>query len=220
MAILTSSPYYPYEKIQNYGTMPEMGKLPKIVRDYLMDMPMQGYIPPDNNEYPRCALMKYLYYDVAKPLDEVVPTTQQKLSIVFDPNIADAPPTDKKWRIFTQPLIAQAQTNGATIMRITMGRTKPISAYESIAAFHIVYLTNSAYEAKTKAVVASRTFEMANLTLKALAGVNFGVGTGTVSFNTQLHPDCGISPVTDEYENVGYRITLALSSMGTNMPME
>jgi hypothetical protein len=212
MSALTSSPYYPYEKLHSFGTMENMGKLPYIVRQYLMDMPSAGYTPPDNNEYPRCALMKYLYYDTARPLDNPVPTPQQKLSIVFDPAQSETPPTDKNYRIYTQQLIGQAQTNGATIMRITMGRVRAPGAFESVTGIDIAFLTNYAYEANTRTIVASRTFEMACLAQTALAGINVEVGVGTICFNSRVLTECGITPITDEYMNVGYRLTMALSN--------
>ena len=80
--------YYPYERVQGFGTMPEMEKVPYMVREYLMDMPTKDYTPEDSNESYRCRLMKYLYYDGDDPLSEPMPTAEQKksLSTLIIPN--------------------------------------------------------------------------------------------------------------------------------------
>lgn len=214
MSVPTSSKYYPYEHIQEYTTMVGMEKIPYIIREYLMDMPSAGYAPPDDNDYPRCRLMKYLYYDGARPLDYALPTLAQKKSIVFDPDRADAPPTEKGYRVFTQSMISQAQTIGQTMMRIYPGRTKS-TAFESTTIINIVFLTSVNYVANTRTAVAERTYAMVNCALEALQGVNFGVGVGTFQMDNRVHPDCGISPITDEYANVGYRLSGAITTMGT-----
>ena len=79
------SPTYPYERDQQYVQFIGAENIPRQVCSYLMDMPLPGYTPPTGNEYPRVRLMKYLYYDGLSPLDELCPTPQQKLSILFDP---------------------------------------------------------------------------------------------------------------------------------------
>ena len=87
MAVDLLSPYYPYVKAQeSYYDLSETVTLPRKIADYLIDAPTGAYIPPDDNKYPRCRLWKYLYYDGAKPLGEPLPTIQQKMSVVFNPN--------------------------------------------------------------------------------------------------------------------------------------
>lgn len=60
-----SNPFYPYEKIQDYATLPDSDSLLKKIVDYLIDLPGAGYTPPDNNDFPRCRIMKLLYYDTS-----------------------------------------------------------------------------------------------------------------------------------------------------------
>lgn len=207
--------YYPYERVQGYGTLPNLEQIPKMVRDYLMDMPMQGYEPPDDNESYRCRLMKYLYHDGPNPLGKPLPTPEEKRSIVFDPASPDKPPTGKKYRIFTQQLVHEAQTHGVTTMRIYMGRVLPVDPYTARASVIVDCLTNADYDSNARTVDLSRTYAMACLVQRALSGVNMGAGT-VFSFNRYEHADASIQPINDETTNVGYRLTMGLSVTGTN----
>lgn len=207
--------YYPYSRVQKDCTLPNLEKIPKLVRDYLMDMPQKGYTPPDDNDSYRCCLMKYLYYDGKNPLSNPLPTPAQKMSLVYDPDNPDKPPTDKKYRIFTQQLVHQAQTHGVTTMRIYMGRVVPVDAYKARASIVIEFLTNATYDSNTKTTDLSRTFAMARLAVSALSGVNMSAGA-TFAFNRQEHPDSSIQPINDESTNVGYRVTLGLTVFGSN----
>lgn len=209
------NPYYPYHRLEGYNTLPALEDIPYRVRTYLMDMPSAGYTPPDDNRYPRCCLMKYLYYDTPQPLNNPLPTLEQKMSIVFDPEAPDRPPDDEKgFRIFSQSLVHQAQTQGQTIMRIFMGRVLGTSTFRTDASIRIIYLSNASYDANTRTSALSRTFAMACLTVRALNGVNLGAGIGTVYFDRSQHADCGILPVNDESTNVGYQLTMGITMMG------
>lgn len=207
--------YYPYTRVQGYGTLPNLERLPLAVRDYLMDMPLPGYTPPDDNESFRCRLMKRLYHDGPNPLSMPLPTAEQKMSIVYDPEHPDKPPTDKQYRIFTQQLVHEAQTHGVTTMRIYMGRVVPVDSYMARASISIEFLTNAAYDSNSKSTDLSRTFAMACDAQRALSGVNMNAGT-TFSFDRREHPDANIVPINDEKTNVGYRLTMGLTVIGTD----
>lgn len=209
------NPYYPYRRLEGYNTLPALEEIPFRIRTYLMDMPSAGYTPPDDNRYPRCCLMKYLYYDTPRPLENPLPTPQQKLSIVFDPETPDRPPDEEKgFRIFSQSLVHQAQTEGQTIMRIFMGRVLGTSSFRTDASVRILFLSNASYDANTRTSALSRTFAMACLTVRALNGVNLGAGVGTFYFDKAQHADCGILPINDESTNVGYQVTMGVTMMG------
>ena len=207
--------YYPYERVQGFGTMPEMEKVPYMVREYLMDMPTKDYTPEDSNESYRCRLMKYLYYDGDDPLSEPMPTAEQKMKMVFDPDSPDKPPDPTGYRIFTQQLVSQAQTHGVTTLRIYMGRVSPVDAYTAKASVIIECLTNAAYDSNSRTTALSRTYAMAMECLRALNGVNMAAGM-VFSFNRYDHPDAGILPMNDETTNVGYRLTMGLAVTGTD----
>mgnify|MGYP003294500515 CR=1 FL=1 len=207
--------YYPYTRVQGYGTLPNLEKIALAVRDYLMDMPLPGYTPPDDNESFRCRLMKRLYHDGPNPLAKPLPTPEQKMSIVYDPEKPDTPPTEKKYRIFTQQLVHEAQTHGVTTMRIYMGRVIPIDSYTARSSVSIEFLTNAAYESNTKSTDLSRTYAMACDAQRALSGLNMNAGT-VFAFDRREHSDAGIFPINDETTNVGYRLTMGLTVIGTD----
>ena len=208
--------YYPYERVQTYGSFPRLEEVPYMVRNYLMDMPSAGYTPPDDNRFYRCQLMKYLYYDDARPLDNPLPTPEQKLSLVYDPDRPDKAPTKKGYRIFSQEIIHEAQEIGQTIMRVYMGPVYPIGPFEAEAGIRISFLSNLSYDPGNRSTAISKTFAMACLAMRALNGVNLGSGIGTLYFNRKGHGDNNIYPINDESTNIGYRLTMGLSVMGTN----
>ena len=57
-----SSPYYPYEKVnEGYNSFDGAELIPYQILSYLMDMEdANGYVPVDDNARPRVRLMKYL----------------------------------------------------------------------------------------------------------------------------------------------------------------
>ena len=88
MAVDLRNPYYPYVKAQeNYYDLSGSVDLPRKITDYLIDAPVGDYTPVDDNAYPRCRLWKYLYYDGARPLENPLPTIQEKMSVVFNPDL-------------------------------------------------------------------------------------------------------------------------------------
>ena len=96
MPVDLRSPTYPYVKAQeNYYDLSDTVSLPRKIIDYLIDAPQGDYVPPDNNNYPRCRLWKYLYYDGARPLNQPLPTIQEKMSVLFNPDMPQTPPTEK-----------------------------------------------------------------------------------------------------------------------------
>lgn len=209
--------YYPYERVHGYGTMPNLEIIPRMVRDYLMDMPSKGYTPPDDNRSYRCQLMKYLYYDDNDPLSHPLPTPEQKMNLVYDPDHPDMPPDPEKgYRIFSQSLASEAQTVGQSLVRIFMGRVVPVDMYTIQASICLQFMVNAAYETRTRGLAIQRSFTMACLAERALVGVNFGAGVGTIVFNRRVHGDSNFYMQDDESTNVGYRLTLGLTVMGTN----
>lgn len=214
MAVDVSSPYYPYERVQGYQTLPLLEDLPYTVRDYLMDMPSKGYTPPDNNDYPRCRIAKMLYWDDPLPLQKPLPTVAQKLSIVYDPLHPGNAPTDKGYRVFSQFLVPEAQLYGQTVLKIYVARIKSTNAYTGEVAVNFDVLANAAYDANTRTTALSRTLAIASDIQRSLSGVNFPMGVGTWYFDRTRMTDVGLQMITDEVQNVGYRLTMGISFTG------
>jgi hypothetical protein len=211
----SNNPYYPYQKVADYTTMPDAETLLKKIVDYLIDLPMKGYTPPSDTSTPRSRLIRLLYYDTPHPLDEPLPTPQEKLSIVFDPESADVAPTDKGYRIYPMIYPIQAQSIGQTTLRIFMGYAKPMSDDRVEQSVEFRVLTNTQYENNQNGTALSRTYQICLEIIRALHGVNID-GIGGFYYNRKLHTECGLEPIADESQNVGYRLVMGLTYMGSD----
>lgn len=218
MAVDLKSPYWPYVKAQeNYYDLSGSVDLPRKITDYLIDAPVDGYTPPDDNSYPRCRLWKYLYYDGARPLDNPLPTIQQKMQVVFNPDLPQNPPSDKGYRLIPQIFTRQSQESAQTRLYVYMGRTVPMNEEMRVAlAVTFRIFTHYTYELNTKTDEYSRAFAIEQALIEALHGVNMN-GIGTFFFSKSVHPDCGSGVMYDGETNVGRELTIALQ-VATTIP--
>lgn len=218
MAVDIRNPYYPYVKAQeNYYDLSGSVDLPRKIADYLIDAPRGDYQPPDDNAYPRCRLWKYLYYDGARPLENPLPSIAEKMSVVFNPDLPQNPPTDKGYRLIPQIFVRQSQEAAQTRINVYMGRTVPMSEELRIAlAVTFRIWTHYTYELNTRSDEYSRAFAIEQALIEALHGVNMD-GIGTFFFSKSVHPDCGSGVMYDGETNVGRELTIALQ-VATTVP--
>lgn len=212
------SPYWPYVKSQeNYYDLSESVDLPRKIADYLIDAPQGDYTPIDDNAYPRCRLWKYLYYDGERPLSHPLPTIQEKMSVVFNPDNPQNPPTPKGYRLIPQIFVRQSQEMAQTRINVYMGRTVPMNEEMRIAlAVTFRIWTHYTYEANTRTDEYSRAFAIEQALIECLHGVNMD-GIGTFFFSKAVHPDCGSGVMYDGETNVGRELTIALQ-LATTVP--
>ena len=204
------SPTYPYQRDQQYIKFIGAENIPRQVCTYLMDMPLPNYNPPTENIYPWVRLMKFLFYDGISPLDEPCPTTEQKLSVLFDPEHPTAPVSPEKgYRIFPQAYVAQAQNIGDTSLRCYMGQTVAKGSYRAELSVIFELTTNVNYESASGYAI-SRTYAMECALIEALNGVNMN-GVGTFYFDRTQHPSCGSWNIDDRGTNLGRRVILGLT---------
>ena len=214
--VSTNSPFYPYEKVQTgFATMDGASEIPSLICRYLMDLPLPGYTPPDNNDFPRVRLMKRLWYDEENPLGQPVPTPQQKLSMLFD---GDNPVlnTDlekaahpKGYRIFPLEYWMQAQLEAKASFKCYIGREIPIDDFtQEIGLIFDIYV-NANLEGGMGVGGLSKVYAMEKDIIAALHGVNI-TGVGTVQYNRAAHADSGSRPYYDESgTNVGRRLQMS-----------
>lgn len=211
-----NSQWYPYVKVQpNNFNFEQFAVFPRLICDYLIDAPQGDYQPPDNNKYSRCRLWKYLYYDGANPLGKKLPTIKEKLSVLFNPNKAETPPTDKGYRLIPQTYIMQAQDKAQTRIYVYLGRSiaqQDDNTYVVSVVFDI--LTHYTYELNTKTDEYSRSGAIVAALIEALNGVNI-TGVGTFSMAKRVHPDCGTKPIRDDNQNVGIELIMGLEMATT-----
>lgn len=204
------SPFYPYEKIQDYSGYAGIEAIPRKIITYLCDLPLAGYTPPDNNAFPRCRFMKYLVHDGGNPLAEKLPTPQEKTALIFKPDCITGK-SGKGYRLFPLSYNPQAQTEAATSVRCYMGRTVATDVYTSQLSVVFEILTSYAYDTNLVTEVYSRSYAIEQAILESLCGVNMA-GVGTFYFDRRQHPDCGSYPIDDGTgTNVGRRLTIGLS---------
>lgn len=205
------SPYYPYIKVQeSYYDLSDSVSLPRKIADYLIDAPQGDYVPPDDNNFPRCRLWKYLYYDDPRPLEKPLPTINEKMSVVFNPDNPQNPPSDKGYRLIPQIFTRQSQEKAQTRINVYMGRTVPMNEEMRIAlAVTFRVWTHYTYELNTRSDEYSRAFAIEQCLIEALHGVNMD-GIGTFFFSKMVHPDCGSGVMYDGETNVGRELTIAL----------
>lgn len=205
------SPYFPYVKVQeSYYDLSDSVSLPRKIADYLIDAPQGDYIPPDDNTFPRCRLWKYLYHDGPRPLEQPLPTINEKMSVVFNPDDPQNPPTEKGYRLIPQIFTRQSQEKAQTRINVYMGRTVPMNEEMRIAlAVTFRIWTHYTYELNTRSDEYSRAFAIEQCLIEALHGVNMD-GIGTFFFSKMVHPDCGSGVMYDGETNVGRELTIAL----------
>lgn len=212
---MTDNPYFPYQKVADYTTIPDAETLLKKIVDYLLDFPMKGYTPPSDTSTPRSRLSRLLYYDVPHPLDQPLPTPAQKISMVFDPESPDVPPDkDKGYRVYPMIYPIQAESMGRTSLKIFMSYARPNSPLRVEQAVAFEVLSNTALEGNQATASLSRTYQICVEILRALNGVNME-GVGGFYFDRRQCVECALEPIADKSQNVGYRLTMGLTFMGS-----
>lgn len=217
---MSVSKYYPYEKVQGgYLSFKGSEEIPYKIVDYLLDLPdKSGYFPPDDNDYPRVRLIKYLWYDGEDPLRNPLPDVSKKLSLKFDPNnpvldtdelIAAHP---KGYRIYPQIFWGQAQGDAMTVLKIYMGNESPQNPFRSEMSVVFEILSNVDLENNTKTDAYSRCWAIEQCIKEALHGVNIA-GVGVFNYDVRSYARNGSYPVYDTGKNVGRTLTMSLSWM-------
>lgn len=213
-----NSQWYPYNKVQEgFFDLSDTDEIPRKIMDYLLDMPDGVYTPKDDNKYARTRMWKYLYYDGARPTDNPLPTPAQKKAVLFNPDMAEKPPTEKGYRLIPQIYIKPAQENAQTRIYCYLGR--PIAENDFTMQLSVVFdiWTHYIQESNTKLNEAySRSWAILQCLIQAFHGVNMA-GVGTFYFNRSKHPDCGAEPLSDKDSNIGYRLTMGIEVKSTTL---
>lgn len=212
--------YSPYEKIYNYWAEPSVEEIPFKLMNYLLLFPSKDCPNPiTTNDNPRARLVKYLYYDEPMPLNNPLPSIQERRDMIFDPFNPDRPSnTEKGYRVFPMSNTAQANIMGQTILRIVMGQSSWQTPYIATLSVNFQILSNYTLESNTMSTVESRTYAMEQAIIQALHGVNMtGVGTfmatkSQYSYGSRNTINNGSKPVSDDQEMVGRVLTMSFES--------
>lgn len=215
--VSTNSPYYPYEKVMSGNmTMEGAEKIPTLICKYLMDLPSPNYFPPDNNDYPRCRFMKYLWYDDPNPLAKPVPTVKEKLSMLYDGRHPVANTDEQKkehpkgFRIYPMYLYPQAQLTAQTMVKVYIDRVIPQTPHSATIGISFDIQINGGIETTLSDGNLSKAFAMETALISALNGVNI-LGVGTMTYDRNQHYDDGSHFLFDNVGvAVGRSVTLSL----------
>lgn len=221
MSVTPDSPTYPFERVQTgFLQMRKATEIPLIVCRYLMDLPTPGYTPPDRNDYPRCRLMKRLWYDDDDPLSKPLPTPQEKLSMLFN---GDRPTLNteeeqrqhpKGYRLYPVQWWMQSQIEAQTSLKCYMGRETPLDEFSAEIGLVFEIYVNANLENGMGVGGLSKAYAMENDIKDALHGVNIA-GIGVVNYSRRNHGDAGSNPYYDESgTNVGRRLVMSVSFTG------
>lgn len=221
-----SSPTYPYERVQTgYNTMRGSEKIPKKLLNYLLDLPDKyGYEPRNDNARPRVRLIKYLWNDEPNPLFGSYPSTEEKLSLVFDGAhpVIDTEEMQRKhpkgYRIYPQKLWLPSQTKAQTILKCYIARiTHADEMHASIGvAFEVWCNTNLINNTRTDDY--ERAYNIEQCIVEALHGVNIA-GIGVVDCGRYTNLENGSQSIYDETgTNVGRRLHVSISWAESESP--
>jgi hypothetical protein len=186
-----SSPTYPFARVISANTLKGAEIIPYKILMYLLDLPdAAGYTPPSGNDYPRARLMKYLWNDGARPLDDPLPTPAEKTSLLFDPYNPDINTDDDKkkhpkgYRLFAQRVVNQSLLEAKTFLKIYPGRILDDTDFRTVIGFQAEIWCNYGLVTNTKTTAYDRTFDIECCLREALAGVDIA-GVGTIRFSRQ-----------------------------------
>lgn len=212
------SPYYPYEKVATgVLTFNKADEIPYKIVNYLLDLPdAHGYQPVDDNERPRVRLMKYLWYDEAKPLEKPLPTVQQKLSMLWNGESPAVNTDDEKakhprgYRIFPQAFWLPAEFDARTQLKVYVGQVLPYDDYSTEIGLTFELIVNYMNDTNMRTNALSRLYAMETALLGALHGVNIA-GIGMISFNRRTHMANGSHAGHDDGTNVFRQVCMSLT---------
>lgn len=202
--------YYPYPEVPSASnTLRGLELVPNKLLTYLLDLPdSNGYWPIDDNNRPRVRFAKYLWYDGKNPLSEALPTAQEKLSMLFDPEEPVLNTDEEKakhpkgYRLWGQKIVGQSQLAAQTLVKCYLGRIFSPQAFHTTVGIRFDILTNVNLEANTKTDRYSRAFNIEQAIREALAKINM-TGVGAFSFLRRDHADNGSFILWDEGTMLG-----------------
>ena len=219
-----NSPYYPFERVENFNTLKGADLIPEKLIRYLLDLPdANGYMPKDDNIRPRVRLAKYLWYDEANPLSKPLPTPQQKRSMLFSGDNAELTTEEDKanhpkgYRLFAQPYWMAASTKAKILLKCYMGRAIPRNDYRTVLGIKFQLDINYALDSIMHTEQMSKSYAVFQSVVEALHGVNIA-GVGTVQFNKTVHGDCGYSVYHQEGISIYSDWTMAVEWQESEYP--
>lgn len=203
-----NNPYYPYEKPNAFNTLRGAELIPYKLLTYLMDLPDKyGYQPVDDNSRPRVRLMKYLWYDEPNPLALPLPTPEEKMSMLYNGELAaitteeDKERHPKGYRLMAQIYTKPSEMDARILLKCYMAREIPRSDNKTVLGVDFSIVMNYALDNIMKTPVYSRSFAIHQCLIEALHGVDMA-GVGTIHYSKPIHGDSGFTLYHSEGDQV------------------
>lgn len=211
------SKFYPYRKvITGANELRGVEYLPHKLMSYLLDMPdALGYIPPDDNDYPRCRLAKYIWYDEANPLSKPLPTAAEKRSMLFDPTRPDINTDELKaihpkgYRYLWQRMVGQSDLDANITLKCYISRLFEARKFETTIGITFEIWVNVNLETNTRTSAYQRSLDIEQCLHEALDGVNID-GVGTISFARAENTYNGSEYLWDSTTSVGRLVNCSM----------
>lgn len=212
-----SSPTYPYRRVvTGANTLKGAELIPYKILNYLLDLPdANGYVPPTSNDYPRVRLMRYLWNDGPRPLEGELPTPEQRLSMLFDPD-EQVLNTDlqkkqhpKGYRLFWQRVVEQSVLDAKTIIRCYIGNIVERRKFLTTIGITFEVWSHVGLETNTKTHAYDRTVNIEQCLHEALDGVDIA-GIGTVGFSREESTSNGSEQIWDDSSHVGRLVNCSI----------
>lgn len=217
------SPWYPYRTtVSPCTTLRGAETIPYKLLMYLLDLPdAQGYRPQDDNERPRVRFAKLVWYDGERPLDRTLPTPEQKLSMLFDPDVPDINTDEAKakhpkgYRLLWQKVRGQSLLEAQTLVKCYIGRVFSPRPYHTTIGIRFDITTNVDLETNTRTDRYQRCFDIEQSIREALAPIDM-TGVGSFSFLRSDHADNGSFILWDEATQVGRTLHCSIDWVDPN----
>ena len=214
--VSVNSDTYPFERIQTgFNRLKGSEDIPLKVLTYLMDLPSAGYEPKDDNSRARVRLLKYLWYDGARPLENPLPTAKEKLSLLFDGDHpvlnteAEKAAHPKGYRIYPQRVWGQSDTEAGVTLKLYMGRSIARDNFHTVLGLQFEILVNVNLENTTRTDAYSRAYDIEQCIIEALHGVNM-TGIGVLDFSRLSHADNGSTSIFDYGTHCGRKLHMSV----------
>lgn len=226
MTVSTDSPTYPYARVfSGYNRLKGSEEIPLKVLKYLLDLPLPGYMPVDDNERARVRLAKYLWYDGARPLSNALPTPAEKLSMLFDGEHPvlnteeDKKNHPKGYRIFPQRAWGQSDTEAAALLKLYFGKNIAKDSSHTVLGLQFEILVNVNMENTTRTDAYARSYDIEQCIIEALHGVNM-TGVGVFDFSRYAHTDNGSNSIFNYGTIVGRKLHMSVEwcDSGEDLP--
>ena len=227
MSLNFANPYYPYSQVPSSGNALKGAEyIPQMLLNYMLDLPdANHYVPSDDNSRPRVRFIKYVLDDSNDPLSTPLPTPEQKLSLIFDPEHPELGTEEEKaahpfgYRLMWQHVRKQSILDEQTLVKCYVGRVFDPRPYHTTIGIRWDIWVGSGFETNINTGVESRSFAIEQAIRESFTRVNI-TGIGPVSFSRSDHADNGSTILWTDGAILGRTLHMSIDWMDNEEPVD